>query len=135
MSAIRSSSLSNVVGSKESLRFRISWISLLLSGIAILVFGLVVVVLQGADADYLRAIGAASIGMGLFGSVLALTAFRRRERWAYFVLWYHPVFWTAHLVGNLPPGKDHVHQVVLVALTLLGLLLPIREFFPVRLKS
>src|SRR5829696_6383383 len=43
--------------------------------------------------------------------------------------WYYPLFWTAHLVGGLPPGKDHVHQVVFIILSLVGLLLPVREFF------
>jgi hypothetical protein len=116
----------------ENLRFRISWIALLSIGLATLAFGLIAVVLPGPDVRYLRAIGVASIGMGLFGVTITLSAFRRRERWAYFSLWYYPVFWLAHLVGNLPPGRDHVHQVVFIVLSLLGLLLPIREFFPRR---
>jgi hypothetical protein len=37
-------------------------------------------------------------------------------------LWFYLVCWVAHLVGRLPPGKDHVPQV--------GLLLPVRHFFP-----
>lgn len=99
-------------------------------------FGLVVAVLPNPDSAYLHAIGAASIGMGLFGLMITLTAFRRRERWAFFTLWYYPIFWTAHLVGNLPPGKDHVHQVVFIALSLVGLLISVDQFFPrVRLSK
>lgn len=113
----------------EVVRLRVSWVVLLLNGIATLVYGLVVVILPGVDAPYFKAIGAASIGMGLFGVMVTVASFRRRERWAYFVLWYYPVFWTAHLVLNLPPGKDHVHQVVFIALSLLGLLLPVQDFF------
>lgn len=120
---------------KESIRFRASWIALLLNGLATLVFGLVVAALPSADALYLRAIGAASIGMGLFGMTITVTAFRRRELWAYATLWYYPLFWTAHLVGNLPPGKDHIHQVLFIVLSLLGLLLPVQEFFPSRGRS
>jgi hypothetical protein len=115
---------------KESLRFRVSWIALLVTGLATLVFGVVVAILPSSEGQFLRAIGAASIGMGLFGSVITLTAFRRHERWAYFLLCYYPIFWTAHLVGDLPPGEDHVHQVIFIAMSLLGLLLPIGEFFP-----
>jgi len=111
-------------------RFRVSWIALLISGLATLGFGLVVVVLSSSEGPYLKAIGAASIGMGLFGVMITVTAFRQRERWAFFSLWYYPVFWTAHLLGNLPPGRDHIHQVVFIVLSLLGLLLPIDEFFP-----
>src|SRR5438552_10477969 len=115
---------------QESLRFRVSWIALLLTGVATLVFGLIVTVVRNSDEQYLRAIGAASVGMGLFGAMITLTAFRRRERWAFFSLWYYPIFWTAHLVGGLPPGQDHIHQVVFIVLSLLGLLLPLSEFFP-----
>src|SRR5215212_1814824 len=71
----------------------------------------------------------ASIGMGLFGLLITTIAYRRRERWAWFALWYYPVFWTWHLVGGLPPGKDHIHQVVFILVSLAGLLLPVREFF------
>ncbi len=114
----------------ETLRFRVSWIALLVSGLATLVFGVVVLFTPSSDEQYLRAIGAASIGMGLFGAMISVTSFRRRERWAFFALCYYPVFWTAHLVGDLPPGRDHIHQVVFIVLSLFGLLLPIGEFFP-----
>jgi hypothetical protein len=115
---------------QESLRLRVSWIALLVTGLATLVFGIVVAAVRGPDEHYLRAIGAASIGMGLFGAMITVTAFRQRERWAFFSLWYYPVFWTAHLVGGLPPGQDHIHQLVFIVLSLLGLLLPLGEFFP-----
>jgi len=114
----------------ESLRFRVSWIALLITGLATLVFGLIVMVVRTSDEQYLRAIGAASVGMGLFGAMITVTAFRRRERWAFFSLWYYPIFWTVHLVGDLPPGRDHIHQVLFIVLSLLGLLLPLSEFFP-----
>lgn len=111
--------------------FNVGWISLLLSALAILVFGLIVVAIPaGGDTPYVRAVGVASIGMGLFGLLIITNAYRRGERWAWYASWYYPVFWTAHLVGNLPPGKDHVHQVVFIVLSLAGLLLPVREFFP-----
>jgi hypothetical protein len=45
------------------------------------------------------------------------------------VFWFYPVFWLVHLIGQLPPGKDHIHQVVFIVLSLAGLLLPVREFF------
>ena len=112
-----------------SARLRLGWIALLVTNLSVLVFGLVVVVLPTAEVQYLRAIGAASIGMGLFGAMITLTAFRRRERWAYFTLLYLPVFWAAHLIGNLPPGQDHIHQVAFIVLSLVGLLLPLDAFF------
>ena len=114
---------------REGAVFRASWIALLIIGVAVLVFGLIVAVLPGSDQSA-RAIGVALIGMGLFGCVITLTAFRRRERWAWWSLWYYPVFWIAHLVGRLPPGQDHVHQVIFIALSLAALLLTRRDFFP-----
>ena len=114
--------------------FKFGGISLVFMGVAIFVFGLIVRVVPTTSGGppYLRAIGVASIGMGLFGFLITTIAYRRRERWAWFALWYYPVFWTAHLVGGLPPGKEHVHQIVFVVLSLAGLLLPVREFFPRR---
>ncbi|HEY3610366.1 MAG TPA: hypothetical protein VGL06_22895 [Pseudonocardiaceae bacterium] len=109
---------------------RIGWICLALVSLGILGFGLVeALVPVGADSQLYRADGLASTGLGLFGGLVALVPFRRRERWSWFVFWFYPVFWVAHLVGQLPPGKDHIHQVVFIVLSLAGLLLPAREFF------
>jgi hypothetical protein len=116
---------------RASTLFTISWVSLAIVGVATLAFGLIVAVVPASsDAGYLRADGVALVGMGLFGLLITAMAFRRRERWAWLALWYYPLFWAAHLLGNLPPGKDHVHQVVFIVLSLVGLLLPVRAFFP-----
>jgi hypothetical protein len=118
---------------RASILFKTGWISLTIVGLAILVFGLITTAVPTSSAPlYMRAIGVASIGMGLFGLLITTMAYRRRERWAWFALWYYPLFWMAHLVGGLPPGKDHVHQVVFIVVSLVGLLLPVREFFPRR---
>jgi len=115
----------------ETLRFKLAWIALTIIGVAILLFGVIVILWPGAqDALYLRTIGVASIGMGLFGTLISVIPYRRRQRWAWFVLWYYPLFWLAHLLGNLPPGQDHVHQVVFILLAITSLLLSVREFFP-----
>jgi hypothetical protein len=115
----------------EGTLFKITWISLAIIGGAILVFGLIVAMWPGSsNALFLRAIGVASIGMGLFGVMITVIPYRRRERWAWFILWYYPVFWSAHLFGGLPPGQDHVHQIVFIILSLASLLLSINSFFP-----
>jgi hypothetical protein len=109
---------------------RVGWICQALVSVAILAFGIVVVLLPvEGDGLLLRADGLALIGVGLFGGLIAIIPFRRRERWAWWALWFYPVFWTVHLVGGLPPGKDHLHQVVFIALSLVGLLLPVRPYF------
>jgi hypothetical protein len=118
---------------RANVLFVTAWISLAIIGVAILLFGLITALMPASGGPpYLQAIGVASIGMGLFGLLITLIAYRRRERWAWFALWYYPLFWTAHLAGGLPPGKDHVHQVAFIVLSLVGLLLSVREFFPRR---
>jgi hypothetical protein len=116
---------------RASVRFKIAWVSLAITGVAIFVFGLIVAVWPGStNPSFLRAIGVASIGMGLFGVMITAIPYRRAERWAWFTLWYYPVFWSAHFLGGLPPGQDHIHQIVFIVLSLVGLLLPVGEFFP-----
>jgi Mn2+/Fe2+ NRAMP family transporter len=116
--------------SDESTSLRSGWICLAIVSLGIFVFGVVAAVgTTSGDVPLMRADGLAAIGLGLFGGLIALFPFRRRERWAWAALWFYPVFWVLHLVGQLPPGKDHVHQVLFIALSLLGLLLPVREFF------
>jgi hypothetical protein len=115
----------------EGILFKISWISLALTGATIFVFGLIVSVWPGSSNSlYLRAIGVASIGMGLFGVMITVIPYRHREQWAWFTLWYYPVFWCAHLLGGLPPGQDHIHQIVFIVLSLVSLLLSFSTFFP-----
>ncbi|MEV8527259.1 hypothetical protein AB0451_24390 [Streptomyces sp. NPDC052000] len=114
----------------ENTRVKVASVCLAVVGVGILVFGVIAAVAPSSgDERLMRADGVAATGMGLFSLLIALVPFRRRERWAWLVLWYYPVFWGAHLVGGLPPGKDHVHQVVFIVLSLAGLLLTVREFF------
>lgn len=114
----------------EVVSVRIGWICLTLVSLGILGFGLVEALAPtSGDSQLYRSVGLASTGLGLFGGLLALVPFRRRERWAWFGLWFYPLFWVAHLAGRLPPGNDHIHQVVFIVLSLVGLLVPVREFF------
>jgi uncharacterized membrane protein HdeD (DUF308 family) len=116
---------------RERVLFNIAWVLLAITGVAILVFGLIATAWPASsDRLSLQAIGVASIGMGFFGVMITAMAYRRRERWAWFTLWYYPIFWIAHLLGGLPPGQEHIHQIVFIVLSLVGLLLPVGEFFP-----
>jgi uncharacterized membrane protein HdeD (DUF308 family) len=118
---------------RESVRFKIAWIALAIIGVATFVFGLIVSISPGSsDALFLRTIGVASVGMGIFGVMITVIPYRRRERWAWFTLWYYPIFWLAHFLGGLPPGQDHIHQIVFVVLSLVSQLISVSEFFPRR---
>jgi hypothetical protein len=95
-----------------------------------LVFGLVVLLVPTPDAGYYRSIGVACIGMGLFGGVLAWRGLRFDARASWWSLAYFALFWAAHLILGLPPGKDHVHQVAFIVLALAGLALTWDEARP-----
>ncbi|BBL80195.1 hypothetical protein RxyAA322_20490 [Rubrobacter xylanophilus] len=86
--------------------------------------------LTGVGWQEMLSEGALAAGMGLFGAAITLSAFRRGERWAWFVLWYYPAFLTAHILasGSGIPGMP------LLLLSMLGLLLPVRRFFGGRSK-
>jgi hypothetical protein len=118
---------------QETRLLKISWILLLATGISILGFGILVAAYPQTaglnEERLLRALGVATTGMGIFGVMITLKAYRRKEKWAWFTLWYYPIFWSLHLAGGLPPGDDHIHQVVFIILSLLGLLIPLRQFF------
>ncbi|MEO9362790.1 MAG: hypothetical protein ABI348_02710 [Nitrososphaera sp.] len=121
---------------QEARLLKYGWILLLATGIAILGFGIIVAAYPQVagpgeeEGSQQQALGVATTGTGIFGVMITLQAFRRGEKWAWFTLWYYPVFWALHLAGGLPPGNDHIHQVVFIALSVLGLLLPVRYFFP-----
>ena len=84
----------------------------------------------GATADYIKML---TVEKGLFGLLTAMLVFgitlksyRKGERWAWFVLW-SPVglaVIVTLLFGLNPPG------IVIIVLSLPGLLLPFRKFFP-----
>jgi len=109
---------------------------LLATGFGVLGFGLAVAVYpqvfgdgaSGSQLGLLRPDSLATTGMGLFGTMIAARGFWRREKWAWLTLWFLPGFWAIHFAAGLPPGTDHVHQILFLALSLLGLLMPFRQF-------
>ena len=106
---------------------RVAWVCLVVVSVGTLGFGVITVLPPVAGGNLLIvANGLASIGLGLFGGLIVLIPFRRGERWAWSVLWFYPVFWVVHLVAGLPPGKDQIHQIVFIVLSVAGLLLPVR---------
>ena len=72
---------------RASTLFKTGWISLVIIGVAILGFDPITTAIPASsDPPYMRAIGVASIGMGLFGLLITTIVYRRRERWAWFAL-------------------------------------------------
>lgn len=71
--------------------------------------------------------------MGLFGLAIAVTAFRRGERWAWIAMLVWPVFFAVHVAvfGTwLPDGVFFVLAVAALALTASGLREPREQRLP-----
>jgi hypothetical protein len=103
---------------------RYAWVLLFLVGLVTLVVGSSGAVF-GRDVEEQTLVGTFGAGMGIFSLAIILTAYRRGERWAWFVLWYYPIFFIIHIIalGTVIP------DLVFLILSVLGLVLPIRKFF------
>ncbi|MDX1435657.1 MAG: hypothetical protein R3335_02525 [Anaerolineales bacterium] len=126
-----------------------SWVLLFLVGVGMALFSIdYIIVIPGLDpADpergwawltldpeviayvkfWFRNFGFWVLALGILVMVIAATGYRNGDRWAWFVLLYLPVHigihmflwpWTAPILAGL------------MAITLAGLLLPLRIFFP-----
>ncbi len=83
---------------------------------------------------YLRGGGLSDMGVAFYIIVISATAYRKGERWAWYVLWSVPAFFLGHAAITMSFGASLAHLLpflaVFTALSVLGLLLPIRRFFP-----
>lgn len=70
--------------------------------------------------------GTLLLGMIMFGLAVILVPFRRGERWAWYVLWYYPLFFILHIVAFGTFIPDAILAVICTAC----LLAPLRVFFP-----
>lgn len=78
------------------------------------------------DVLDLRFRGTVLGGMIIFGLAVLFGGFRKGERWAWYAMWYYPVFFVLHIIafGTVMP------DAIFLLLSLLGLILPYRVFFP-----
>ena len=92
-----------------------------------------------AMIDYkVRLGGIQFLFLGLFSMVIALTGFRRGERWAWYILWLYPLFLGLHSLiilsaYNYPQAGIPVPLVsgpIVLVITALTLALSYRKFFP-----
>ena len=72
----------------------------------------------------------AQLGIAIFGMSIAAISYRNGERWAWYALWYLPVVFLAYLGSQAALGNSLAPPIVLLIISLLGLLLPIRQFWP-----
>src|SRR2546423_13196359 len=80
-----------------------------------LAFG--VIAATAGDDPLMRADGVESIGVGLFGVLITLIPYRRRERGAGVSPRVFPGFWVVQPVGRLPPSEGQGHQKGFIVLS------------------
>ena len=76
----------------------------------------------------LRLQGTLLLGMVVFGLAIVLTGFRWGERWAWYALWYYPVFFVLHVIAF----GTFIIDGILALICALSLLVSYRTFFPKR---
>ncbi len=115
---------------------RYGWTILLVSAVLGLVAGLTLafaplsIMVEPAFAagnvpGVLRAWGITWVFFDIFALVILFKNFRKGERWAWWVLWLLPLLWLFHFLFN----PSTVQNLVIAAITALGLVLSYRGFF------
>jgi hypothetical protein len=89
-------------------------------------FGLPMPPAIAGDADAVRYVehifewaGGTTVGLDLFGLLIAATAFRRGERWAWLAFWYWPAMFLSHFL--LYESSFRYAQVVWLVMSLVAL--------------
>jgi hypothetical protein len=77
--------------------------------------------------------GISGVGVAVFGMVVSLTSYRKGEKWAWYLSWSNPIgILVAQFNVYLLTGSAFVILLaaVFILVSLLGLFLPYRQFFP-----
>ena len=79
--------------------------------------------------------GISDIGVAFFLIIISATAFRQGQKWSWFAFWFVPIFFGSWVVlsSALPfeaRSSLYAPLVAFIVLSILGLLLPFRKFFP-----
>lgn len=83
--------------------------------------------IQGWERDE----GTEVFGFALLTSAIAFTAYRKGERWSWYILWYVPAYLTYDTLNTF--GSTYLPYLFafLLAGSIAGLILPYRKFFPI----
>ncbi|MCJ7422752.1 hypothetical protein MUP01_00580 [Candidatus Bathyarchaeota archaeon] len=82
---------------------------------------------------YFRFGGLSDLGFAFFITAISLTAYRKGEKWAWYALWFLPAYFmgSAAITMSIESSLSLLLPLTMfVILSLLGLLLPYRKFFP-----
>ncbi|MBY8998545.1 MAG: hypothetical protein KGD60_12510 [Candidatus Thorarchaeota archaeon] len=82
---------------------------------------------------YFKFGGWSDVAFAFFLTVISSTAYRKGEKWAWYALWFVPIYFlgSAGIVMSVPAAMSLLpFLAVFTILPVLGLLLPFRKFFP-----
>ena len=82
---------------------------------------------------YFRSGGLSDFGFAFLLMVISATAYRRGEKWAWYAFWIIPIFFLGFVSLSLTLNSSSSlvpPLMVFIVLSLIGLLLPFRKFFP-----
>jgi hypothetical protein len=84
---------------------------------------------------YFSSGGLSDIGFAFLLIVISATAYRRGQKWAWYAFWFVPAFFSGFAALSLTLPLESSSSmlpplVVFIILSLVGLLLPFRKFFP-----
>jgi len=79
--------------------------------------------------------GVSDVGFAFFLIMISLFAYRKGEKWAWYSFWAIPLFFTGFLFLILPlptqaQSTMFTPLIIFIVLSIIGLLLPFRKFFP-----
>ena len=79
--------------------------------------------------------GLSDLGFAFFLIVISLTAYRMAQKWAWYTFWFIPGYFLAWIAlsSTLSPASQSSllpPLIIIIVLSLAGLLLPFRKFFP-----
>ncbi len=78
----------------------------------------------------IRVFGFTGLGLGGFLTVVSATAYKKGERWAWYVMWIMPVTFLIDMLNDFS-ATAYVDDmsIIILAIFVVGLLLPYRKFF------
>ena len=83
---------------------------------------------------YFRGGGLSDLGFAFFLMVISITAYRQRQKWAWYAFWFVPVYFLSWIGLSLTLPSESSSSLILpltvfIILSLVGLLLPLKKFF------
>lgn len=111
-----------------------AWVLLLPGGFLYLLLGIAFTsspaVLGPTVPMEVRFFGVALIGLTVFGLAITLNSYRKGEKWAWYTLWYYPILFGSIFTIEYGDPYFAANSSLFLALSLIGLFLPYRKFFP-----